>query len=106
MQRAEARDVIKGDMEMLAGLAEMADKRTDLGRRYAGFSSLLGQFRRSLVAELDYRREARNLLTFRDPTKDYDLLVVPDPVMDLTTARVLTMERSRARRSPTSGRSG
>ena len=92
MQRAEARDVIKGDMEMLAGLAEMADKRTDLGRRY-GFSSLLGQFRRSLVGELDYRREARNLLTFRDLTKDYDLLVVPDPVMDLTTARVLTMER-------------
>ncbi|CCH70873.1 ABC-1 domain protein [Phycicoccus elongatus Lp2] len=92
VQRAEARDVIKGDMEMLAGLAEMADKRTDLGRRY-GFSSLLGQFRRSLVAELDYRREARNLLTFRDLTKDYDLLVVPDPVMDLTTARVLTMER-------------
>lgn len=92
VQRAEARDVIKGDMEMLAGLAEMADKRTDLGRRY-GFSSLLGQFRRSLVGELDYRREARNLLTFRELTKDYDLLVVPDPVMDLTTARVLTMER-------------
>ena len=47
-QRAEARDVIKGDMRCSAGLAEMADKRTDLGRRY-GFSPLLGQFRWSLV---------------------------------------------------------
>ena len=79
VQRAEARDVIKGDMEMLAGLAEMADKRTDLSRRY-GFSSLLWQFRRSLVGELDYRREARNLLTFREiDQKDHDLLVVPGP---------------------------
>ena len=91
VQRPEAREVIREDMEMLAGLAEMADKRTDLGRRY-GFASLLGQFRRSLVGELDYRREARNLLTFRELTKDYDLLLVPEPVMDLTTPRVLTMD--------------
>lgn len=91
VQRPEAREVIREDMEMLAGLAEMADKRTDLGRRY-GFAPLLGQFRRSLVGELDYRREARNLLTFRELTKDYDLLLVPEPVMDLTTPRVLTMD--------------
>ena len=91
VQRPEAREVIREDMEMLAGLAEMADKRTDLGRRY-GLASLLGQFRRSLVGELDYRREARNLLTFRELTKDYDLLLVPEPVMDLTTPRVLTMD--------------
>ena len=91
VQRPEAREVIREDMEMLAGLAELADNRTDLGRRY-GFASLLGQFRRSLVGELDYRREARNLLTFRELTKDYDLLLVPEPVMDLTTPRVLTMD--------------
>ncbi len=97
VQRPEARDVVRDDMQILTTLADLADRRTDLGRRY-GFGQLLAQFRRSLAAELDYRREARNLLRFRELTKDYDLLEVPEPILDHSSSVVLTMARVEGRK--------
>lgn len=97
VQRPEARDVVRRDMEVLAKLAATADKRTDTGRRY-GFEKLVTQFRRSLAGELDYEREARNLAKFVRLTSSYDLLVVPAPVPSHTTSRVLTMERVEGRK--------
>lgn len=97
VQRPDAREVAREDMETLTRLAGLADKHTDAGRRY-GFEKLLGQFRRSLSGELDYRREARNLLRFRELTRHYDLLVVPEPVLDHSSSRVLTMERIEGRK--------
>jgi ubiquinone biosynthesis protein len=97
VQRPEAREVIRGDMEILTRLATLADKRTEVGRKY-GFEQLLRQFGRSLAAELDYQREARNLLRFAELTQGYDLLVVPEPVLDYTTSRVLTMTHIEGRK--------
>ena len=77
VQRPDAREVIRSDMETMARVAELADRRTEVGRRY-GFSSLLAQFRRALAGELDYVREARNPARFVELTADYDLLVVVD----------------------------
>jgi predicted unusual protein kinase regulating ubiquinone biosynthesis (AarF/ABC1/UbiB family) len=91
VQRPGAREVAREDMETLARLADLADRHTSAGRRY-GFADLLTQFRRSIAGELDYRREARNLVRFGELTADYDLLVVPQPVADHSTSRVLTME--------------
>ncbi len=84
-------------METLARLAGLADKHTSAGRTY-GFEELLTHFRRSLAGELDYRREARNLLRFGDLTEQYDLLVVPQPVLEYSTSRVLTMDRIEGRK--------
>ncbi len=91
VQRPGVRDEVRADMETLARVANVADKGSSLGRTY-GFSGLLAEFERSLRLELDYRREARNLMRFATFTADYDLLVVPDPVWDLTSGRVLTMD--------------
>ena len=91
VQRPRAREEVTGDLKTLTTLASLADKRTDVGRTY-GFGRLLSEFERSLRLELDYRREARNLLRFRELTSGYDRLLVPEPVLDLTTGRVLTME--------------
>ncbi|WP_104106956.1 AarF/UbiB family protein [Nocardioides sp. 616] len=91
VQRPEARDVARADMDTLASLAAMIDRRTDVGRRY-GFEKLVAQFRQSLAGELDYRREARNLQRFGKLVEPYDLLLVPQPVPALSTGRVLTMD--------------
>ncbi len=82
---------IAEDIDVLSGLAETLDRHTDVGNRYA-FADLFEQFRSSLVDELDYRREADNLDTLRDSLSDQELIVVPAPVHDFTTSRVLTME--------------
>jgi len=92
VQRPGVREQAREDMETLARLAGLADRHTDTGRRF-GFEQLLAEFRRSLSGELDYRREARNLRRFRELTSAYDLLVVPAPVEELSTSRVLTMDR-------------
>ena len=92
VQRPDVREMVRDDMGVLTNLAALADAKTQLGRRY-GFSQLLRQFQRSLADELDYRREARNLMKMRELTADYDLLVVPEPIPSHSTSRVLTMER-------------
>lgn len=97
VQRPEAREVVRRDMEVLARLAATADRRTETGRRY-GFAKLVTQFRRSLAGELDYQREARNLLRFIRLTRDHDRLVVPAPVPSHTSGRVLTMDRIEGRK--------
>jgi predicted unusual protein kinase regulating ubiquinone biosynthesis (AarF/ABC1/UbiB family) len=91
VQRPDVRETVRGDMEALGALAEQADKHTETGRRY-GIGDLLAQFRRSLAGELDYRREAHHLVKFGELTADYEHLVVPQPVVELSSSRVLTMD--------------
>ncbi|NLJ55245.1 MAG: AarF/ABC1/UbiB kinase family protein [Intrasporangiaceae bacterium] len=91
VQRPDVRETIRDDMDVLSTIAGQAEKRTRVGKQY-GLGQLLTQFRRSLVGELDYRREAKNLLRFIELTKSYDRIIVPEPILQLTTTRVLTME--------------
>ncbi|HEX3542627.1 MAG TPA: AarF/UbiB family protein [Acidimicrobiales bacterium] len=91
VQRPGIRPQIAEDMDVLAELAQFADEHTDVGRRY-GFSEMLEQFRHSLEAELDYRREASNLVRLRGIVSRYDRLVIPAPIPDFTTSVLLTME--------------
>lgn len=91
VQRPGIRGQVRGDMDVLGRLARWADDHLDVGRAY-GFSDLLAEFRRSLAGELDYTREARNLQRFGELTRGYEHLTVPQPIMDYTTSRVLTMD--------------
>lgn len=91
VQRPGIRERVRQDMEVLADLASFLDRHTDAGRRY-GFAQLLEEFRKALVDELDYRREADNLALMRELVAGQELIVVPEPYADLTTGRVLTME--------------
>jgi predicted unusual protein kinase regulating ubiquinone biosynthesis (AarF/ABC1/UbiB family) len=91
VQRPGIVDVVRADLDALAGLAGKADRMTDLGRRVR-FSDWVHEFRRTLLAELDYRAEAENLERFGEHFRDYPELYVPAPLWDLTATRVLTME--------------
>jgi len=91
VQRPGIHQQIVEDMEALEEIAELLDHRTEWGRRF-GFAAMVDQLRRSLMRELDYRREAQNLLTLADNLESFDRIVVPTPVVDLTRSTVLTME--------------
>src|SRR5438132_716594 len=79
------------DLEALGEIAEFLDKHTEAGRRYE-FQGMLAEFRKSLLRELDYRQEAHNLVTLGANLRSFDRIVVPAPVEDYTTSRVLTMD--------------
>jgi ubiquinone biosynthesis protein len=91
VQRPDIRERIVADLEALNEIAVFLDEHTEMGRRY-GMAGMLDEFRRSLLRELDYEREARNLSVFRENLSEYEMIVIPAPVMDYTTSRVLTME--------------
>ena len=91
VQRPGIRDQVLDDLDALRELAEFADAHTAFGRRY-GFAALLEEFRKSMMRELDYELEARNLDTLRANLADYPRIDVPAPVADYTTSRVLTMD--------------
>ena len=91
VQRPNIRETVRHDLEILDELAGFVDSHTSLGRQFI-FRDLLEMFRRSLIRELDYLQEARNLQAMRENLSDYELLVIPAPVPDYTTSAVLTME--------------
>lgn len=91
VQRPGVAEAIRTDLDALAGLAGRADRMTDLGRR-VHFADWVHEFRKTLLAELDYRSEAENLVRFASHFRDYPELYVPAPVWDYTRSRVLTMD--------------
>jgi ubiquinone biosynthesis protein len=91
VQRPGIRDTVLDDLDALRELAELADAHTELGRRY-GLAGMVAEFRASMLAELDYLAEARNLVTLGENLSEFDRIHVPQPLTDLSTARVLTME--------------
>ena len=91
VQRPGIREQIRRDMEVLEELAGWLDRHTSFGRRF-GLGDLLDQFRRALTWELDYVREAENLRAIGSALAEYPHIVVPQPVPDYTTSRVLTMD--------------
>jgi ubiquinone biosynthesis protein len=91
VQRPGIRVRILDDLDAFGEVASFIDEHTELGRRY-GLTGMLEEFRNSLLRELDYNREAQNLALFRTNMREYERVVVPEPILDYTTSRVLTME--------------
>src|SRR5947209_17123087 len=91
VQRPGIREAVLSDLDALYDLADFVDRHTEFGKRYQ-FRQVLEQFRKSLLRELDYRLEAQNLATFHTNMAKFRRIVVPLPIDDYCTARVLTME--------------
>ena len=91
VQRPDIRDLIVGDLESLGEIAHFLDQHTELGRRYE-FDNMLVNLRKSLLRELDFTIEANNLHTIGENLAEFEDIVIPEPIDDFTTTRVLTME--------------
>jgi ubiquinone biosynthesis protein len=91
VQRPNIREQVLDDMDAIETIASFADNHTEAGRRL-GFGDMAEEFRRSLIRELDYLNEAKNLEELHANLARWPNLVVPRPVPDLTTRVVLTMD--------------
>jgi predicted unusual protein kinase regulating ubiquinone biosynthesis (AarF/ABC1/UbiB family) len=92
VQRPDARKTIDLDLRAMEQIAWLLDEHTELGQRYR-FRAILRQFERALHHELDYTNEADNLELIGRNLADFHGLVVPLAYDELTTAKVLTMQR-------------
>jgi predicted unusual protein kinase regulating ubiquinone biosynthesis (AarF/ABC1/UbiB family) len=91
VQRPGIREQVLDDLEALGEMAAFLEEHTDFGRRF-GITFLFQEFRRSMTRELDFRQEALHLVTIGNSLKEIPEIVIPQPVMDYTSSRLLTME--------------
>src|SRR4051812_6156404 len=82
---------IEDDFAALEEIARLLYRHTKFGRRYQ-VGRILEEFEHTLAHELDYRREAANLISLSNNLKTFPRIRIPWPVDDYTTRRILTME--------------
>lgn len=91
VQRPGVREIIVKDLEALEEITEFIDAHTEMGKRYE-FSNMLSELRQSLLRELDFKSEAANLRRLRSSLREFERIIIPEPIEDFTTSRVLTMD--------------
>ncbi len=91
VQRPGVRTNVVEDLEALTELATFMHDHNAATRKFE-LLSIVEELRKSLTRELDYVQEAQNLQLLGDHLKEFTSIVVPQPILDYTTSRVLTME--------------
>ncbi len=84
-------DRIHRDLNIMAGLAELLEKHVAEYRVYMPVA-LVRRFRRTLLQELDFNAERRNIESFANQFADDDTVHFPGVYPQLSCRRVLTME--------------
>ena len=90
VQHAGIESKVNEDLEVLAGLAQLAEQISEF-KPYRPTANV-GEMGRSLRRELDFGREERNLHQFASLFKDDATIRIPKAYTELSTPRVLTMD--------------
>jgi ubiquinone biosynthesis protein len=94
VQRPGIEATIATDLEILRGLARLAEEQLPVAELY-DLCGIVEEFAHTLRGELDFRREGHNADRFRRNYAGLPFLHIPQVYWDLTTRRVLTLERIR-----------
>jgi ubiquinone biosynthesis protein len=91
-------ELVQIDLEILTGLLDELSPRFPVLEEYDA-RGLVGEFSDTLRAELDYVREAANVMSFRETFKSELGIKVPDVINEYSKNRVLTEERLKGRKA-------
>ncbi|MBI5275108.1 MAG: AarF/ABC1/UbiB kinase family protein [Burkholderiales bacterium] len=94
VQRPGVAKQVADEFAVLTRITDFLDAHTKVGRRHR-LRGMLEEFRTSIQEELDYEREAENLVAVGENLAGFGRIVVPQPIPDYCTHRVLTMQRIR-----------
>ena len=91
IQRPGVRKNFTEDLDTLKELSDVAVKHSKTAKKYA-VDEILDELRFILLNELDYVKEAENLIALGENTKKYPKIVIPQPVEGYSTSKILTMD--------------
>ncbi|SMO93849.1 ABC1 kinase family protein [Gracilimonas mengyeensis] len=91
VQRPGIREQFFTDLEVLQEIVDWAVEHTETARKFA-LDELVSELQQILTNELNYSKEAQNLIRIHENLKDFKHLTVPLPVDDYSTSKILTME--------------
>ncbi|MGD2144755.1 MAG: AarF/ABC1/UbiB kinase family protein [Anaerolineae bacterium] len=92
VQRPGIEQIISVDLEILQDISRLLQARISLAKLY-DLPQIAREFATTLQMELDFFREGHNADRFRESFADNPHLYVPEVIWDLTTRRILVMER-------------
>jgi len=90
VQHPGIESTIRRDLSIVSNLATLAEHNEEL-KLYRPMA-VVREFRQTLMRELDFRREMRNLQQFRQNFAADHTVRFPKPYPDLSSGRVLTMQ--------------
>ncbi|MDE0937304.1 MAG: AarF/UbiB family protein [Mariniblastus sp.] len=82
--------IVETDLDILSGLAQLAEKLDDF-KNYQPIA-VVEEMSRTMMRELDFGREERNLIQFRSLFEKDKTVVIPEPISALCSARMITMQ--------------
>lgn len=91
VQRPNIHEQIREDFAALDEIAKVLHRHTEFGQRHE-LVKVLEEFETAIAHELDYRREAANLVTLSKNLREFKHIRIPLPVDSYTTHKVLTMD--------------
>jgi ubiquinone biosynthesis protein len=91
VQRPQIRQIILQDLAIMEHLARLLARRIPESRRYDPVG-LVEEFRKTILLELDFRREGRNADRLRQHLRDMPGIVIPQVFWEYSAPRVLTVE--------------
>ena len=91
VQRKNVQQDIIDLLEALEKLCAYLEKNSEWGRRYHIIEKH-ENLKSTLLDELDYKKEANNLKILSENLKEFDKIIIPFPIDQLTTSRILTMD--------------
>jgi len=94
LRRPHIIEDVEEDLRVLVDLSYLAARHWEMARYY-DIVAIVAEFAQTLRAELDYLHEGRNLERIASNFADESSIHIPTIYWDLTTTRVLTLERIR-----------
>lgn len=91
IQRPNIREEFVNDLETLMDLSEKAEQYNKTARKFS-IHNIIEELQYMLFQELDYKIEAQNLITLKQNLKSFNKLIVPAPINDFCSHKILTME--------------
>jgi ubiquinone biosynthesis protein len=91
VQRPQIRQIILQDLAIMEHLAQLSARRVPELGRYDPIG-LVEEFRKTILLELDFRREGRNADRLRRHLHEMPGIVIPQVLWEYSAPRVLTIE--------------
>lgn len=90
VQRPEIEPIIKQDIQIMHYLAEVAQRHNPEWAQYR-FTEIVEEFERSILKELNFGLEGKNIQRFWEMYKDDEHIVIPEYLPTYSSKRILTM---------------
>ncbi|MCR6097518.1 AarF/ABC1/UbiB kinase family protein [Salipaludibacillus agaradhaerens] len=92
VQRPKIQEIVETDFRTLSIIIWFANHFVPLPKGFINLNVLFKELKQVIEQELDFSKEKQSLLTFKKRFEDYEGVLIPSVVEELSTSKVLVME--------------